>query len=89
MVVGLNAQKQYKEMKNNGASCYKNKQIFPENTMIGALTKYIATTNDKFQPMNANFGILPELEEKIKDKKLRYTEFANRSLKLLKNSGMN
>ncbi len=31
--------------------------------------------------MNANFGILPELEEKIKDKKLRYEKMAERSIK--------
>lgn len=37
--------------------------------MIGALSKYIATPNEKFQPMNANFGILPQLEENIRDKK--------------------
>ena len=67
----------------------KTKAIMPKETVIGALADYISTENDEFQPMNANFGILPELEEKIKDKKLRYTEFANRSLKLLKNSGMN
>lgn len=64
----------------------KTKAIMPKETVIGALADYISTENDEFQPMNANFGILPELEEKIKDKKLRYTEFANRSLKLLKNS---
>ncbi len=60
----------------------KNKIVFPETTVIGALAKYISTPNSKFQPMNANFGILPELEgEKIRDKKLRYQELANRSLK--------
>ena len=59
----------------------KKRIVFPETTVIGALTKYISTPNKKFQPMNANFGILPELEgKKIKDKKLRYQEFANRSL---------
>ena len=62
----------------------KNKVIFPETTVIGALSKYISTPNKKFQPMNANFGILPELEgKKIKDKKLRYQELANRSLSSL------
>ena len=50
------------------------KIIFPEETMIGALSKYIATPNENFQPMNANFGILPSLDEKIKDKKLKYTK---------------
>ena len=58
----------------------KNKAIFSDNTVIGSLTKYISSPNDKFQPMNANFGILPKLKEKIKDKKLRYEKLANRSI---------
>ena len=74
MVAALNAIKQFKNQ--------KDKIIFSENTIIGALAKYISTPNSKFQPMNANFGILPELKGKeIKDKKQRYMEFANRSLK--------
>lgn len=58
------------------------KQItFSENTVIGALAKYISTPNNKFQPMNANFGILPALDgKKIKDKKERYQKLADRSL---------
>ena len=56
------------------------KIVFSEETMIGALAKYISTPNDKFQPMNANFGILPELEEKIRDKKLRYEKLADKAL---------
>ena len=57
------------------------KVTFPEMTVIGALAKYISTPNSKFQPMNANFGILPELEgKKIKDKKQRYMELSKRSL---------
>ena len=59
----------------------KSKLTFSEYTVIGALAKYISTPNTKFQPMNANFGILPELEgKKIKDKKERYMKLAERSL---------
>ena len=54
---------------------------FSEYTVIGSLAKYISIPNDKFQPMNANFGILPELEgKKIRDKKERYMKLAERSL---------
>ena len=53
---------------------------FSELTMIGALSKYIATKNNNFQPMNANFGILPELPEKIKDKKVKYGKLADRAI---------
>ena len=60
--------------------------MFNKNNIIGALADYISTENDKFQPMNANFGIVPELPEKIKDKKERYQKLADRSLKILKNN---
>ena len=73
MVVAVNAVNQIKEK--------KEKIIFSENTVIGALSKYISTPNERFQPMNANFGILPELEgRKIRDKKERYAKLAERSL---------
>ena len=71
MVAALNAVAQFKE---------EGKKEFSKLTMIGALANYISTPNDKFQPMNANFGILPELEEKIKDKKLKYGKLADRAL---------
>jgi len=58
----------------------KEKFVMSDETMIGALAKYVSTENDKFQPMNANFGILPELEEKIKDKKLKYEKLAKRAI---------
>lgn len=60
------------------------KHRFSKYTMIGALANYISTPNQKFQPMNANFGILPELEgKKIKDKKERYLKLTERSLENL------
>ena len=62
----------------------KEKIIFSETTMLGALAKYISTENDKFQPMNANFGIVPELNEKIRDKKLKYGKLADRGIADLK-----
>ena len=58
---------------------------FPNTTMIGALANYVSTPNEKFQPMNANFGILPELGEKIRDKKLKYTRLADRAIREIKN----
>ena len=53
---------------------------FPKETMIGCLADYISTENKNFQPMNANFGILPALDEKIKDKRLRYQKLADRAI---------
>lgn len=82
MVAGLNAVSDYKRIKEQRIN--KDKIVFPENTMIGALSKYISTPNEKFQPMNANFGIIPELEEKIKDKKLKYEKLADRAIEELK-----
>ncbi|MEE1189032.1 MAG: methylenetetrahydrofolate--tRNA-(uracil(54)-C(5))-methyltransferase (FADH(2)-oxidizing) TrmFO, partial [Acutalibacteraceae bacterium] len=55
--------------------------VLPPETMMGALSRYIADPAIKeFQPMGANFGVLPPLEEKIRDKKLRYEKLAERSL---------
>ncbi|MGN1330489.1 MAG: methylenetetrahydrofolate--tRNA-(uracil(54)-C(5))-methyltransferase (FADH(2)-oxidizing) TrmFO [Clostridia bacterium] len=59
----------------------KEKLVLPVDTMIGALSNYISTENDKFQPMNANFGILPELSVIIKDKRERYKALAENSIK--------
>ena len=62
----------------------KDRKIFSEYTVIGALARYISTANDRFQPMNANFGILPGLEgKKIRDKRERYSKLAERSLEKL------
>lgn len=74
LVAGLNAVAKFNNTE---------KITFPNETVIGALSSYISTENTKFQPMNANFGILPPLEEKIKDKIQRYTKMAERALKSL------
>lgn len=53
----------------------------PETTMLGALSKYISDeTVEKFQPMGCNMGILPELPERIRDKKLKCLTIAQRGL---------
>ena len=83
LVAGINAVVQFEKYKNTEKSLTqtRDKVIFSEFTVIGALAKYISTPNSRFQPMNANFGILPELEgKKIKDKKERYKKLAERSL---------
>ena len=82
LVAGLNAVINFK---NKNAKTKETKKVFPKETIIGALADYISTENLNFQPMNANFGILPPLEQKIKDKQERYAKMAERSLtKILK-----
>lgn len=51
-----------------------------DKTVLGALTKYITTENKDFQPMNANFGILPPMDRVIRDKAERKHAMAERSL---------
>ena len=55
-----------------------------DKTVLGALTKYITTENKDFQPMNANFGILPPLDRIIRDKAERKRAMAERSLVCVK-----
>ena len=59
----------------------KDKFVLPTNTMLGALVNYVVTPNDKFQPMNANFGILPKRDCMIRDKQERYRKLAEISIK--------
>lgn len=61
--------------------------ILPPETMIGALTAYISGgCSGEFQPMGSNMGILPELPERIKDKKKKYAAYADRALAALENT---
>ena len=58
--------------------------VFPADTMMGALSRYIADPSvRKFQPMGANFGILPPIEPKIRDKRERYAALSERALRAL------
>ncbi|MGO5335018.1 FADH(2)-oxidizing methylenetetrahydrofolate--tRNA-(uracil(54)-C(5))-methyltransferase TrmFO [Enterococcus cecorum] len=55
--------------------------VFPRETAMGSMAYYITHAEGKhFQPMNANFGLFPELPERIRDKKVRYETLANRAL---------
>lgn len=59
---------------------------FPAETAMGSMAKYITTANSKnFQPMNANFGLFPELPVRIKAKADRYAAHANRALETIQN----
>ncbi|GKU82461.1 FADH(2)-oxidizing methylenetetrahydrofolate--tRNA-(uracil(54)-C(5))-methyltransferase TrmFO [Niallia sp. NCCP-28] len=60
--------------------------VFPAETAIGSMARYITSTNAKnFQPMNANFGLFPELPVRIKGKKERYEQHAARALETIQN----
>ena len=59
---------------------------FPAETAIGSMAKYITTTDSKsFQPMNANFGLFPDLPVKIKGKQERNEQHAKRALETIQN----
>ena len=55
-------------------------QTISEYTVLGALARYITTENKDFEPMNANFGILPPLDRIVKDKAQRKRLMAERSI---------
>lgn len=75
LVAGINAAKLAKE---------EELVVFPQETAIGSMAYYITHASGKhFQPMNANFGLFPELPERIRDKKTRYETLANRALDAL------
>ena len=60
--------------------------VLPPDTMTGALARYIADPSvKKFQPMGANFGVLPELANRPRDKRLRAAAYAARALASLDN----
>lgn len=72
----------------NAARLMQSKEplVFPEETMIGAMAEYITSANPgNFQPINANFGLVPPFEERIKGKKERYEKYAERALTTIQN----
>ncbi|GAA0364978.1 FADH(2)-oxidizing methylenetetrahydrofolate--tRNA-(uracil(54)-C(5))-methyltransferase TrmFO [Bacillus horti] len=64
--------------------------VFPKETAIGSMSHYITSASPtNFQPMNANFGLLPPLEKKIKNKQERNTALAERALTTIQNFSQN
>ena len=55
--------------------------IPPPTTMLGGLYRYLRDADPKhFQPMNANFGLLDELPDRVRDKRVKRERFAERAL---------
>ena len=62
----------------------KDKVIPSEYTAVGSLMRYIALPNVNFQPMHVSYSLMPELEEKIKDKKLKKEKYSQRAVEAMK-----
>ncbi|MFE5319612.1 FADH(2)-oxidizing methylenetetrahydrofolate--tRNA-(uracil(54)-C(5))-methyltransferase TrmFO [Paenibacillus sp. NPDC056579] len=81
LIAGMNAARFAK-----GLDCL----VLPQDTTLGSMAHYITTADFKhFQPMNANFGLLPPLDEKIKVKKIRYEKIALRAIEKIQNFSQN
>ncbi|KRE83196.1 tRNA (uracil-5-)-methyltransferase [Paenibacillus sp. Soil766] len=77
LIAGLNAGRMAK-----GQECV----VLPAETTLGSMAQYITTAESKhFQPMNANFGLLPSFPERIRNKKEKYEKLANRALESIQN----
>lgn len=77
IVAGINAVRRLKG---------KETAVLPETTMTGSLSRYVGTGGKgPFQPMGANFGILPPLEQPVRGKRERYAALAARALDDLEN----
>lgn len=76
IIAGINAVKRFKG---------EEMILLPENTMLGALSRYIENTETKnYQPMGAAIGLLPPLEERIRDKHERYGKICSIAMESLK-----
>ncbi len=81
LIAGMNAARFAK-----GEECV----VLPADTALGSMAQYITTADFKhFQPMNANFGLFPPLEERIKNKKLKYEKIAERAIAKIQNFSQN
>lgn len=81
LIAGLNAGRAAR-----GGDCL----VFPVETTLGCMANYITTADAKnFQPMNANFGLLPPLGQKIRDKKMKNEQLAARALEKIQNFSYN
>lgn len=70
----------------NSARLLANQEMvtFPPTTMLGALNEHVINKEEKgFQPMKANFGLLPSFADKIKPKKVRYQAYSDRAIKAM------
>jgi methylenetetrahydrofolate--tRNA-(uracil-5-)-methyltransferase len=75
LIAGINAARLYRG---------ENPVVFPQETVIGSLANYITTADPAhFQPMNANFGLLPPLPKRIRNKQERNLALAKRALDTL------
>ena len=76
IIAGINAAKRFMG---------KDMMLLPENTMLGALSRHIINTQTKnYQPMGAAIGLLPPLEERIRDKHERYGKICDIAMNSLK-----
>jgi len=77
LVAGINAAKQVLNQE---------LVVFPQETAIGSMSHYITTADPhNFQPMNANFGLFPPLEKRIRNKKEKNEKYAERALATIQN----
>jgi methylenetetrahydrofolate--tRNA-(uracil-5-)-methyltransferase len=57
--------------------------VFPPTTMVGALCRYVTSgsgAQEDFQPMKANLGLLPPLEQRVRNKRARHQQMSDRAL---------
>jgi len=61
----------------------KEEPDFTGKTILGALARHVSTPSANFQPMNANYGILTPLAERVKGKRFRYEKMSERAINTL------